>query len=53
MAVATDRSVAMPAAMAKATESSEAVARVADAMPESTADKPVVLEEQTALPKAS
>ena len=41
LAPTADGSVAMPGAMAEAAGSSEVVARVADATPESTADMPV------------
>ncbi|XP_066385541.1 uncharacterized protein [Miscanthus floridulus] len=47
-----DGSTAIPVATTKAAGSLKAAARVADATPESTADKPVALEEQTALPEA-
>jgi len=43
----------VPRTTAGATKSLKAEARVANAVLESRAEKPVVLEEQTALPKAS
>ena len=53
LAPTADGSVAMPGATAEAAESLEADAGVADAASESTIDKLVVPEEQTALPEAS
>ena len=53
LAAMADGSVAMPAATAETIGSSEAVARVADATPESSADKPMAPKEQTMLPEAS
>ena len=52
MAPLADELVAVPGAMAGATRSSEAYARVIDATQESRAEKPVVPEEQTVLPEA-
>ena len=48
-----DGSATVPGAIAEAAGSSRAKARVADTAPESGVKKPVMLEQQTALPKAS
>ena len=48
-----DGSAMVPGAMAEAAGSSGAKAEVTDATPEARAEKPAVLEEQTALPEAS
>ena len=53
MAPTVDGSTVVPEATAIIAGSSEADAGVADAMPESTTNKPVVPEEQTTLPQAS
>ena len=48
LATMVDESAAMPGATARAAGSSEAEARAADAMPESGAERPAILEEQGA-----
>ena len=50
MATVVDKSMAMPRATAGATGSLEVDARVADAAPESGAEKPMVPEEQATFP---
>ena len=51
MAMMVDESAAMLGATARAAGLSEAEAGVADTMPKSRAERPMVLEEQAALPK--
>ena len=53
MAPMADESAMVPRAMAEATRSSEVEAGVTNAVPEARVEKPIVPEEQTALPKAS
>jgi len=53
LAMTADESTATPGATAGAAGSLEVDAGVADAVPEPVAEKPVVLEEQVALPKMS
>ena len=52
MASMADGSATVPRAMAEATRSSEVEAGVTNAMPEARVEKPLVPEEQTALPEA-